>query len=121
MLSRKQLGAFGEDRATKYLKKNKYKILARNWSNKWGEIDIVARKKGCFIFCEVKTIEKRSGFSPEDEINYKKTRQLVKMAQIYLSSNKISFESPWQIDILAVEVDGQEIKIRHLKNAIEDQ
>ncbi len=122
MLTRKQLGRFGEDIAAKYLKKQGYKILARNWRKKWGEIDIVAQKQGCIIFCEVKTLRQAQGkpFVPEDEIDYKKTRQLIKMAQIYLSSNKIPLESPWQIDILAIEVSAGEKKIRHLKNAIED-
>ncbi len=135
MLSRKQLGKFGEDIAVKYLKKRGYKILARNWQNKWGEIDIVAsppttflqkvvggKKKKIIVFCEVKTIEKKPGFSPEDEIDWKKERQLSKMAQIYLSSNKIPLESPWRIDVLAIEIDpfSENPSIRHFENVIED-
>jgi len=70
----------------------------------------------------VKTISAREGFAPEDEIDWKKKKQLRKMAQIYLSENKIPFESPWQIDIIAIEIsaDFKKAKVRHFKNAIED-
>ena len=64
----------------------------------------------------------KQGFLPEDEVDWKKKNQLKKMAQIYLSENKIPFESPWQIDILAIEItpDFKKAKIKHFKNAIED-
>lgn len=121
-MNSKELGKFGEKIAEKYLKKKRYKILAQNFKRKWGELDMVARKKGKIIFVEVKTIQEREGFLPEDEIDRKKKRQLIKMAQIYLSENKIPFASPWQIDIIAVEVspDFKKAKIRHHPNAIED-
>ena len=34
----KQIGDFGEDEAAKYLRKNHYKILDRNFKCKYGEI-----------------------------------------------------------------------------------
>ncbi len=118
----KELGNFGEKIASNYLKKKKYKILAKNFKRKWGEIDIVTKKKNKIIFFEVKSISKREGFLPEDQISQKKKRQLLKMAQIYLSENKISLAVPHQIDILAIEIfpDFKKAKIRHLENALED-
>jgi putative endonuclease len=118
----KELGRFGEKIAQNYLKNKGYKILARNFKRKWGEIDIVAKRGKKIIFFEVKTILERKGFFPEDEIDQKKKRQLIKIAQIYLSENKIPLNSPWQIDIVAVKIslDFQKAKIRHYKNAIED-
>ncbi len=122
MRTPKQLGQFGEEIAEKELKKKGYKILAKNFRNKWGELDLVVKKKRKIIFVEVKTIQKREGFLPEDEIDRKKKKQLIKMSQIYLSENKIPFEGPWQIDIIAIEVSPgfEKAKIRHYQNAIED-
>ena len=118
----KELGNLGEKIAGCYLQRKRYKILAQNFKRKWGEIDIVAKKKDRIVFFEVKSIQKREGFLPEDEIDWKKKRQLWKMAQIYLSENKISFSIPWQIDIIAVEIfsDFKKAKIRHFENVIED-
>jgi len=121
-MNSKELGNLGEKIARKYLEDRKYKILSQNFKRKWGEIDIVGKKKYKTIFFEVKTILEKQGFMPEDEISLKKKRQLWKMAQIYLSENKISFDNLWQIDIIAIEVSSnlQRVKIRHLENAIED-
>lgn len=124
----KELGNFGEKTARDYLKSKKYKILAQNFERKWasgpggGEIDIIAKKKDKIIFLEVKAILEKEGFFPEDQVSQKKKRQLCKMAQIYLSENKIPFDTPYQIDIIAVEVslDFKRAKIRHHENAIED-
>jgi len=124
MNSRKKVGDFGEDIAAGYLKRKGCKILTRNFKKKWGEIDIVAKNKAKIIFCEVKTLRQAQGkpFAPEDEIDWKKKKQVLKMAQIYLSENKIPLENPWQIDIIGIEIspDFKRAKIRHYKNAIED-
>lgn len=122
MENRKKLGNYGENIAAEYLENKGYKILTRNWKNKWGEIDIVAKKKGVIVFCEVKTISEKQDFDPEDEIDWKKQRQLIKMAQIYLSSHKIPLDTAHQIDILAIEINplDKSYKIRHTENAIED-
>ena len=49
------LGKTGEEAAVSFLKDNGYKILARNYKTKIGEIDIVAKDKDTFAFIEVKT------------------------------------------------------------------
>jgi len=122
MTNSKKLGELGEKIAQKHLKEKGYKILARNFKKKWGEIDIVAKKRKKIVFIEVKTIRKKEGFSPEDEIDQKKKKQLIKMAQIYLQEFKIPFKTPWQIDIIAIEISPnlKKAKIRHYKNAVED-
>ena len=129
-MNSKELGNLGEKIAQDYLRKKGYRILDVNFKRKWGEIDIVAKKRGEVIFVEVKTISQKEEFSPEDEINWKKKKQLRKMAQIYLLENKIPLNHPYQIDIMAVEIspDFQEtspefvegVKVRHYQNAIED-
>lgn len=125
-MNSKNLGTAGEKIAEKYLRSKGYKVLAKNFKRRWGELDLVGSLPGHqeIIFFEVKTILKRESFYPEDEITPKKKRQLLKMAQIYLSARKIPFDTPCQIDILAIEVlpgsRFKKAKIRHYKNAIED-
>ena len=122
MINSKKLGELGEKIAQKHLKKKGYKILARNFKRKWGEIDIVAKKGKKIVFIEVKTIRQKEEFFPEDEIDRKKKRQLIKMAQIYLQEFKIPLDISWQIDIIAIEISSnrKKTKIRHYKNAVED-
>ncbi|MEK7103865.1 MAG: YraN family protein [Patescibacteria group bacterium] len=130
-----RIGAIGEEVATNYLKKKGYKILARNFKTKWGELDIVAQKNKTIIFVEVKTLRvapayvntsagkqgRPSDFLPEDEITFHKVSQLQKMAQIYLSSKKQPLDVAQQIDIMAIEFNTlDDYVIRHTENAIGD-
>ena len=48
-------GNIGEDAACKYLRKNKYKILKRNYVSDGHEIDIIAENREFICFVEVKT------------------------------------------------------------------
>ena len=57
---------------------------------------------------------------PEDEIDWKKKKQLVKMAQLYLSTYKIPFETPIQIDVVAITQTPSSHQIAHFENVIED-
>ena len=50
-------GGYGEEIATTYLKKKKYKIIEKNYANRIGEIDIIAEDKNVLVFVEVKARE----------------------------------------------------------------
>ena len=122
-MSNQSLGQQGEQIAAEYLQKNGYAICERNFRYKsFGELDIVASKKGKIVFVEVKTIRARPNFQPEDQITAKKQNQLRKMTQIYLSAKKLPADAPQQIDIIAIELDKDDmvVAMRHHQNAIED-
>ncbi len=122
----KQLGNLGEEIAVKYLKKQGYKILDRNFRYKaYGEIDIIAKKQKDLHFVEVKArgITNNSPYIPEDNITFFKQKQLIKLSKIYLAKQKLTnIDIPWQIDIIAVEIDPftQKTKIRHIEQAVTD-
>jgi len=44
-LTNKELGNFGETKACEYLLHNEYEIIARNIRTRYGELDIIAKKK----------------------------------------------------------------------------
>ena len=55
-LSRKKVGAIGENVAAEYLKRHGFSIRDRNYVKKTGELDIIAEKEDTLHFVEVKTI-----------------------------------------------------------------
>lgn len=123
------MGDLGEERAVNFLRRQGLKILARNFSVKFGELDIVAAEPGGFlnqkikeiIFVEVKTV--KSGFSlalAAQNVHYSKKERLKKTAQIYLKVKKIPPEIPWRIDVILVAFDESNglAEIEHLKNAV---
>jgi len=123
MFNSKEIGKLGEDIAVKYLKSKGYKILDRNFeqkvhSLKFGEIDIIVKKKKTIIFCEVKALSAEQGFSPEQRVDFRKRNTIAKTAEIWLDKHKLSLDSLWQIDVLAVVLDfnSRKAKIQHFKN-----
>ena len=124
-----KLGKFGEEIACRFLEEKGYKIIEKNYFKIWdsakkGEIDIIAKKDGVFIFIEVKTqksppANSGRGFLPEDRVDFQKQRKLIKLAQTWLIKNKISLDSKWQMDVISAAVDpiSEKAEIKHFQNA----
>jgi len=125
--SPKIFGSLAEKIATDYLKNKGYRILAKNYISKWAsfdrkEIDIIAKKDDIITFFEVKSLSAQKGFLPEDKVDFKKQRKIIKTAERFLLEKKISLEEKWQIDVISIRIDpdSKKAKIRHLENAICD-
>src|SRR3989344_1691487 len=122
-MTTKELGDLGEKMACEYLVEKRFKILGKNYRITFGEIDVVAAKKGVIHFVEVKTIASRgNSFFPEQHVDYKKQRKLRNMVQIWLSKNPSHQKSPCQIDIVAIVAnpDTRVAKLHYFPNAIEE-
>jgi len=111
---KKKIGALGENMACRFLVKHGFRILDRNYSKKWGEIDIVAEKDKIFRFIEVKSIVsyETNRYRPEENVHYQKLKRLSRVIQTYLLDKKVSYETEWQIDIMAVFLDLENKKAR---------
>ena len=81
-MHKRAIGNIGEDIACIFLEKENFKIVARNYSKKWGELDIVALKDGIPHFFEVKSVTAAyAGRSfgvhrPEDNVHGLKIRHI---------------------------------------------
>jgi len=113
-MNTKILGNEGEKKATKFLKKQGYKIIERNYTNKIGEIDIIAFDKSekTLVFVEVKT--KTSDFFglPREMVGSYKQHKIEQVATVYLLANN-QIGNKFRFDV--IEVLGN--KIEHIKNA----
>jgi putative endonuclease len=120
-MKRKEIGQLGEDIAVGYLKKRSYRIKEKNYWTAQGEIDIIAEKDNRLIFLEVKTLSENNCFQPEDHLNLKKKKQLIKLSRAYLRANNYGEETSWQIDIIAVQLKNRErCNVKHYLNAVAD-
>ena len=108
--------------ACRFLMKHGFRILDKNYSKKWGEIDIVAEKDRDFRFIELKSIVsyETSEHRPEENVHYQKLKRLSRVIQTYLLDKKVSYETEWQIDVLAVFLDlkNKKAKFRFTENII---
>ncbi len=123
MKNTKEIGNLGEDIACKYLKKNKYKILERNYFASHNELDIIAENKEYIVFIEVKTrsCPKNGDFAfgtPASAVTYTKQQRTVSAAREYLSKSK-SGKQP-RLDVIEIYLDkntNEPIQINHIENA----
>ena len=54
--NKQRVGKIGEDIVCRFLMKQDFQIIERNYWKKWGEIDIIAKKSNILHFVEVKTV-----------------------------------------------------------------
>jgi putative endonuclease len=120
LTQKKKTGDLGEDVAEKYLKKRGYRILERNYWQKWGEIDIVAKFRDDIIFVEVKSRKHGANFMPAQNVTFHKQQRLIRAAYSWLKENRIVDGAPWQIDVVVVEIDYflNKAKVEHLRNCV---
>lgn len=113
-------GNLGEDIACRYLEKNDYKILKRNFTSYRGEIDIVAFDKDEIVFVEVKTRTQVYCGMPSESVDCSKKKQLYKVAEYYLYLNRIC-DSRIRFDVIEIYLYGTDsYRLNHIKNAILD-
>ena len=119
----KKTGAFGEKAAAWFLRLKGYRVLARNFQIKNGEIDIVAEdRRGVLVFVEVKTRTNDKNGSPADAVGYYKRKHLADAANVYLAKKRL-FDKDARFDVIEVMITKKGIfrlfKLNHIKNAFE--
>lgn len=112
-------GKKGEGLAVSHLEKQGYKIIARNYKTRLGEIDIIGEDKGCICFIEVRSVNSRRFCPPEDTINNRKQHQIAKAALSYIKRCGLE-DRNCRFDVVCIEdVDTSLPKIGLIKNAFE--
>lgn len=113
------LGSQGEESAVNLLKENGYKILARNYKTKLGEIDIIARDKDTYVFIEVKTRRTDRFGKPCEAVVGVKQRQISKAALTFLKVNNLLNDKA-RFDVVSIfySPDGS-VRADLIKNAFE--
>ncbi|MDP2648322.1 MAG: YraN family protein [bacterium] len=129
--ARKKVGNLGEDIACRFLKGRGFVVLDRNYSKKWGEIDIIAEREGRVHFVEVKSVtrepqnhdggvSRERDYVPEELVDLRKLRKLARTAMLYMENTKD--EREYQIDVVVVILDNRTrtAKCRYFGQALED-
>lgn len=120
IFSAKQKGDVGEEYTVRYLKKNGYRILERNFRLKCGEIDIIAQKGEYIIFTEVKTRAANFLARPYEAVDRRKIAKILKTAAIYIAQNQL--DAYFRFDVSEVFTDsnnGKVTGINYIENAFE--
>ena len=79
-----ELGRYGEDLATNYLKSQGYDVLERNIRYRFGEVDIIAKKENMLIVVEVKTRRTQTYGMPCEAVHWKKKQHIRHVISMFL-------------------------------------
>ena len=103
--TRNEIGAMGEALAALELEQQGLEILDRNWSCRWGELDVVAldRSDGrrTAVFCEVKCRTGRNYGDPLESITRAKVRRLRQLAAEWMSQHNLQVDG-MRLDAIGV-------------------
>lgn len=106
-------GRRAERRAVWFLRLAGLRILARNFSCKCGEIDIIAREGATLVFVEVKSSFSAHYGNPVERVNLTKQNKIVNTARYYIMVNKLE-NCPMRFDVIGIDHAG---KVSHIKGA----
>lgn len=101
--ARQGLGRLGETLVAERLLADGYEIAARNWRCAYGELDIIAKRDGAWVFVEVRTRRGRAFGTPEESLTSAKRHHLAAAAQQFLADND-ALDAIWRVDLAAVEL-----------------
>jgi putative endonuclease len=110
----RQTGQLAENFAAQALKDKGFEILERNFQNRFGEIDIIAKDKDILVFVEVKAKKGISFGLPEEMINPSKLRKIKRMAEVYLNGKDL----PCRIDVIAIVLspENEILRLNHYES-----
>ena len=101
--SRVRLGASGEDQVAAWYEARGYRVLARNWRCREGEVDLICVQGRRLVFCEVKTRSSAAFGHPAESVTPVKQRRIRMVATRWMAEDGASVRpSEIRFDVAAV-------------------
>lgn len=116
MAQHNDLGNMAESAACEYLQVNGYKIISRNYKDRFCEIDIIARNKTTLAFVEVKYRRRRDFGGAAGAITPDKLRRMQISAEFWLSQNQEFARLQPRLDVITIVGDIAHPEVTHLEN-----
>ncbi|NNG96647.1 YraN family protein [Gordonia araii] len=130
--TRQQIGALGEDIAVDYLTTLGWRVCARNWRTRYGELDVIAREPNPsgladnLVIVEVKT--RRDGAVYDDPVaavTGDKLARMAKLAWMWIAERReddsLDYFDALRFDVISIRLDGRRGApiLRHHRGLVE--
>ncbi|MBI3250021.1 MAG: YraN family protein [Deltaproteobacteria bacterium] len=116
--AKRDLGRLGEQTAEAFLCAQRYRVIARNYRCRLGEIDLVVRDGPTLVFVEVRSQTGQAFGDPLESVTLRKQRQIAKAAVHYVVAHRLE-EQPMRFDVIGIRwVEGHP-HFSHVKAAFE--
>lgn len=115
---RAKAGREGEALAEAHLVREGYEILARNFTCRYGELDLVASRGELLVVVEVRLRSSAVWGDPALTISRAKQRRVVKATLHFLRAHGL-FERMIRFDVIAIIGRGDAAALEHLPDAFD--
>jgi putative endonuclease len=118
---RDRVGQAGEAAALNHLKEQGFRILARDWRSRIGQIDIVAEDGDTLVLVEVKA-RRGTGFGlPQEAVDARKQRKLRMLLEVYRSQTHRQ-KQRCRIDVIGLLLDDKLAvsSVEHIRDAVQE-
>jgi putative endonuclease len=118
MAQKDAVGREGEERAARYFQEQGYRVLARNWRCRTGEIDLVVTRDDAVVVVEVKT-RRGEGFGhPFEAIDARKRVRLWRLAAAWTAANRDAIQGR-RLRIDAIGLTGHDPRTARLEHLVD--
>jgi putative endonuclease len=118
VVDRKGYGDEGEEAAVRFLEARGYRVRARNFSCRYGELDVVAEHGDTVCFVEVRMRSTAVWGDPSHTVSFAKQRKVVKAALHYLLAHRLR-DRMIRFDVISVVGRGEGATVEHLPGAFD--
>ena len=109
-----RLGISAESRAALFLVAKAYRIVARRWKTPFGEVDIVARRRGDLVFVEVKARDRLDDAA--ESVTERSRQRIIGAAEMWLAHRPQDAQCNIRFDVILVAPGKMP---RHIVNAFD--
>ncbi|MCY1046987.1 YraN family protein [Corallococcus sp. bb12-1] len=118
MGTRRESGDVAEEEGVRLLESQGFRVRARNWTCRYGELDIVAEREEVICFVEVRMRSSAVWGDPANTVSFAKQRRVVKAALHYLFQNGIDGRMV-RFDVISVVGQGETARVEHIPAAFD--
>lgn len=109
------LGKQAEEAVSLFLTRRGFKIVARNVTFPFGELDLVANDGATLVFIEVKYRKSTLYGAPYEAVGRSKQKKIILAAKAYLQ--RLKTEPPCRFDVISMWGDLEKPHIEHIQDA----
>ena len=105
------LGRNAEVYALRYLESNQLKLIERNYTTRYGEIDLIMQEDNTIVFVEVRKRSNQLFGGATESIGHNKKKRLIKTAYDWMQ--KKSYDGNCRFDVVALDKESSPNWIRN--------
>jgi len=116
-LNSRQSGAQWERTAESFLCAHGLRILEKNFTSRFGEIDLIMEHDGTVVFVEVRYRKNKQHGSGAESVTHHKQGRISRTAGWYLVKNPDRAEQFCRFDVVSIDSQKTDQKITWIRNA----